>query len=385
MEPLRSQDLKEILKIMTIISSCLDKNILRQKLLDSLLRIFHMENSIFFLADENSKLTDFMGKNIEEKYIRDFVNYYHRDDPFKLIQGRFHGNRIISLEDLVSRSSFLDTEYYNDFLRPQEIHYKTVIYLKSGAELLGIIGLFRPKEFGNFSEKDVRMMKIITPYLCQALKNIEVFRKVQLENCIFKMVDQDSSSGLIILNDSMGLVHMNNKAKDFCKILAESDNGHQESINGKNSYPFIPYLVTEDCCHLREQMKNGSFEIIPLPIYKILKLSEYREYSLCSQMLTKEMSPENRFFYIIKIDELTHQVTLDTGALAIDFGLTKREVEILSNVFNGLKNAEIAERLFISEITVKKHLEHIFEKIGVNSRTALIRKTVEYQRTKPQV
>jgi DNA-binding NarL/FixJ family response regulator len=167
--------------------------------------------------------------------------------------------------------------------------------------------------------------------------------------------------------------------------LAESDNGHQESINGKNSYPFIPYLVTEDCCHLREQMKNGSFEIIPLPIYKILKLSEYREYSLCSQILTKEMSPENRFFYIIKIDELTHQVTLDTGALAIDFGLTKREVEILSNVFNGLKNAEIAERLFISEITVKKHLEHIFKKIGVNSRTALIRKTVEYQRTKPQV
>ncbi len=33
---------------------------------------------------------------------------------------------------------------------------------------------------------------------------------------------------------------------------------------------------------------------------------------------------------------------------------------------------------------VKKHLQHIFEKIGVSSRTALIRKTVEYQRTKPQ-
>jgi len=384
MEPLRSQDFKNILNIMTIISSCLDKDIFRQKLLDSLLKIFHMDNSIFFLADENSKLTDFMGKNIEDKYLRDFVNYYHKRDPFKLIQGRFHGNRIISLEDLVPYPSFLDTEYYNDFLRPQKIHHKTVIYLKSGAELLGIIGLFRQKEFGNFSEKDARMMKIITPYLCQALKNIEVFRKVQIENCIFKMVDQDSSSGLIILNDSMGLAHMNNKAKDFCKILAGSDNGHQESINGKNSYPFIPYLITEDCYHLREQMKNGSFEIIPLPIYRILKLSKYRKYSLCSQILTKEMSPENRFFYIIKIDELTHQVNLDIGVLEIDFGLTKREVEILSNVFNGLKNAEIAERLFIGEITVKKHLQHIFEKIGVNSRTTLIRRIIDYQCTKPQ-
>ena len=77
------------------------------------------------------------------------------------------------------------------------------------------------------------------------------------------------------------------------------------------------------------------------------------------------------------------------GALERDFGLTKREIEISANIFNGLKNAEIAEKLFISEITVKKHLQHIFEKIGVSSRTALIRKALEYQsqtsRVKPTV
>ena len=384
MELLRSQDFKDILSIMKVIGSYLDKDIFRQKLLDSFLRIFHMENSIFFLADENSRLTDLMGRNIDEKYTRDFVNYYHQDDPFRLIQGRFHGNKIISLENLVSYSSFQDSEYYNDFLRPQKIYYKTVIYLKSGTELLGIIGLFRPKGFGNFSEKDIRMMKILTPYLCQALKNIEVFRRTQLENSIFKMVDQDSFSGLIILNDSMGLVYMNKWAKDFCKILAGSHNGHPEPSNGEGSYPFIPCLITEDCYHLREQMKNNSFDIIPLPICRILKLPEYRKYSLCSQILTKEMSTANRVFYMVKIDGLAHEVTLNIGALERDFGLTKREIEILVNIFNGLKNAEIAERLFISEITVKKHLQHIFEKIGVRSRTALIRKTVEYQRTKPQ-
>ena len=384
MELLRSQDFKDILHIMTVISSSLDKDDFRQKLLDSFLRIFHMENSIFFLADQNSSLTDFMGKNIDEKYTKDFVNYYHRDDPFRLIQGRFHGNKIISLENLVSYSSFLDTEYYNDFLRPQKIYYKTVIYLKSGTELLGIIGLFRPKGFGNFSEKDVRMMKILTPYLCQALKNIDVFRRIQFENCIFKMADQDSFSGLIILDDSMGPVYMNKWAKDFCKILAESHNGDREPSNGEDSYPFIPHLLTEDCYHLQERIKPNSFDIIPLPISRILKLSECRKYSLCSQILTKEMNPANRAFYMVKIDELTRQVTLNTAALERDFGLTKREIEILVNIFNGLKNAEIAEKLYISEITVKKHLQHIFEKIAVSSRTALIRKTVEYQCTKPQ-
>ena len=98
MELLRSQDFKDVLDIMTMISSSLDKDDFRQRLLDSFLRIFHMENAIFFLSDENSKLSDLVWKNIDEKYIRDFLNYYHRDDPFRLIQGRFHGNRIISHE-----------------------------------------------------------------------------------------------------------------------------------------------------------------------------------------------------------------------------------------------------------------------------------------------
>ena len=383
MELLRSQDHKDILSIMRVTSSYLDKDIFRQRVLDILSKIFHMENSIFFLADGNSKLINFWGKNVEEKYFREFRDYYYQFDPFKLIQGSFYGNRIVSLEDLIDYSSFLDSEYYNDFLRPQRIHYKTCVYLKSGIELLGVVGLFRPKEFGNFSEKEIRIIKLLIPYLCQTLKTIEVFRKIQLENSVLKMVDRDSSSGFIILNDCLGLVHMNNKAKDFLKILADPDNGRRKLGNDENSYPFIPYLFMEDCYHLREQMEKSSFEVTPLPIKRILKLSEYKKYSLRSQILTKEMSPENRFFYLVKIDEVTRYVTPDISTVEIDFCLTKREIEILVKIFDGLKNAEIAEKLFISEITVKKHLQHIFDKIGVNSRTALIRKTLEYQ-SKPQ-
>lgn len=130
-------------------------------------------------------------------------------------------------------------------------------------------------------------------------------------------------------------------------------------------------------------MKN-SLNIIPLSIYKTLKLSDYKKYSICSQIITKEMSPENQLFYMIKIDELVPHVTLDTEALENDFSLSKREVEISANTFSGLKNAEIAGKLFISEITVKKHLQHVFEKMGVDSRSALIRKLVDYQCTRPQ-
>ena len=48
--------------------------------------------------------------------------------------------------------------------------------------------------------------------------------------------------------------------------------------------------------------------------------------------------------------------------------LTKREKEILGLIGHGFSNAEIGQRLFISPMTVKVHVHHIFEKLGVKSR-----------------
>jgi DNA-binding CsgD family transcriptional regulator len=50
--------------------------------------------------------------------------------------------------------------------------------------------------------------------------------------------------------------------------------------------------------------------------------------------------------------------------------LTDRENEILALVSEGATNAEIAERLWITPGTVRKHLEHVYDKLGVRNRTA---------------
>jgi DNA-binding NarL/FixJ family response regulator len=52
--------------------------------------------------------------------------------------------------------------------------------------------------------------------------------------------------------------------------------------------------------------------------------------------------------------------------------LTDREREVISLVGEGLKNKQIAERLFISEITVRHHLTSIFEKVQVSDRLELL-------------
>jgi DNA-binding NarL/FixJ family response regulator len=53
--------------------------------------------------------------------------------------------------------------------------------------------------------------------------------------------------------------------------------------------------------------------------------------------------------------------------------LTKRELEVLRLVADGSTNAEVAQRLWLSERTIKFHLSNIYEKLGVQNRTAACR------------
>jgi DNA-binding NarL/FixJ family response regulator len=55
-----------------------------------------------------------------------------------------------------------------------------------------------------------------------------------------------------------------------------------------------------------------------------------------------------------------------------DEALTEREIDVLSHIAGGNRNRDIAERLFISEETVKVHIKHIMEKLGASDRTQAV-------------
>ncbi|HZB03000.1 MAG TPA: response regulator transcription factor [Actinomycetota bacterium] len=67
-------------------------------------------------------------------------------------------------------------------------------------------------------------------------------------------------------------------------------------------------------------------------------------------------------------DELAVAKNRDAGAES----LTEREVEVLQLLAFGYTNRDIGRRLYISPDTVKTHLEHIYQKLGANDRTAAV-------------
>jgi DNA-binding CsgD family transcriptional regulator len=75
--------------------------------------------------------------------------------------------------------------------------------------------------------------------------------------------------------------------------------------------------------------------------------------------------------------ELEAQMRQQPATVAVPFGLTAREREVLGLVAEGLTDPEVAERLFLSPRTVSSHLTSIYTKLGVSSRTAATRIAVE--------
>jgi DNA-binding CsgD family transcriptional regulator len=77
-------------------------------------------------------------------------------------------------------------------------------------------------------------------------------------------------------------------------------------------------------------------------------------------------------YIIVLLEKVVEKRSVDLEGAKARFNLSKRELEVLVPIHEGLTNKAISERLFISEQTVKDHIRNIMRKVGVNSRGALI-------------
>lgn len=63
----------------------------------------------------------------------------------------------------------------------------------------------------------------------------------------------------------------------------------------------------------------------------------------------------------------------------VDFELSKREIEVLEQLSRGLDYQKIAELLFISPATVRKHIENIYKKLEVHNKVQAVQKAIKHK------
>jgi len=134
-------------------------------------------------------------------------------------------------------------------------------------------------------------------------------------------------------------------------------------------------------------MKKTIF-IFSTLIFALLILFQLSKYSIRSGSLKIEFAIVGIALIFLVIGILLHKKSLQKKEKLMlkeeidsnkvkELGISKREYEILLEVSNGFSNKEIAERLFVSESTIKTHISNLYVKLNAKRRTQAIQKAKE--------
>lgn len=185
--------------------------------------------------------------------------------------------------------------------------------------------------------------------------------------------------------------------EDGIQVIAEVGDG-QGAINIARSTPFDILLMDinmpgvnglEACRVIRREKSEIGILILTVDdsdekVFQILQLG-------VAGYLLKDVIPKTLVDSIRKVyngepilspsvtGKLLDQLTSTSSISKSNFGLSNREMEILTYVVKGASNRDIGIALFISEKTVKNHLSNIFRKLEVEDRTQAALKSVKFK------
>lgn len=176
-----------------------------------------------------------------------------------------------------------------------------------------------------------------------------------IEDC-FKALDDSDSDLINDTEDTILIVTL------FKEDLRSIDN----ILSIKDNYSKLKLLIVDF-----NESKEMFFKVSKLNIdgYMLGTFAQEDINYALHKISTGTKFYDRELLYRLVEDEPAATIT---GKGSLGSPLTRRELEILSQLSNGLSNFEISKNLNISENTVKKHISNIFIKINVKDRTQAI-------------
>ena len=348
---------------------------LRKETLTTLQGLFKAEKSNFFLTNGDIRhpgldLGKVITNGVSEKNFRLFRRYYHQLDPFKnMIQKQARLPEVLTFDQIMPFRKLIKTEYYNDFLKPQNIHDQLTIYLRSGDCLVGVAALFRPKNFPTFSSDDKAKAKIMVPFLNAAMERaISLKKSKELETAICAVTPDLPYEGMLILDQSLTVGYYDDGADTILNRLHRSDRQH-------SAFPEdLPEELQHAAKQLSSEIESQDPKEIPCTEITFSAGNDAKPLKAQLRVLLNDKNPPQ----ILVCFNPTNK-PMKSDATLIKMGISKRELDIIHLITQGKKNSEIASALFISNYTVENHLRSIYKKMDVKNRTALVFKLMKTQ------
>lgn len=235
--------------------------------------------------------------------------------------GRFSALR---LSDVLPQRELNQNRFYNHYFRPWGIKYELKVRLPSSRPWHAQTFMFNRKAGRDFTKRDRLVLELLTPHLSRLSHAARARRRLASTLEALEWAPETESRGIVLLNPRHQVDFASAPARRLLRAFFPPATG------GQLPAPLVDWLESETAEPLVRRTETGRVVV--------------------------RRSDEALF-----IEEEQSGIELTT-----------REQEVLSWVARGKTNAEIAELLWLAPSTVRKHLENVYAKLGVGTRTAAV-------------
>ncbi|MGD0780068.1 MAG: helix-turn-helix transcriptional regulator [Dehalococcoidales bacterium] len=372
------KDYQDILNLIYHANHCEDMDSFIGTICPSMMQIFRSECATFHLVkgypqhvniDMSRSFKRDCRNFVEDKYYPALYKdgYYHQSPLLK--EAIASSKNALKIKDTLSQKDWEKSDMYNDFIRPQHLYWELFLPLRWKGHLKGLITLWRPRNQPDFEIIDIMKSEILTPHLSLAIRNITKISKISRSERQPLTADNANNEGLILLDNKLRPIYSNVMAREICIYLFNRVSSGTFNIE-TGEFP-IPHCVVKDCCDLLNLQKSEE-QLTWLPKERIIFIKNGKKFRIECSLIWKANQVIAVPQFMVTLSDLTSENTLE-AALQTKFHLTRREVDIVYCIMADMSYGEIAEKLYISKLTVHTHIKNIYRKLGIKNKIELFK------------
>ena len=262
-------------------------------------------------------------------------------------------NRPVSkISDFLPDHRFRRTAYYVKICKPLGIEHQLFFSIPTFTSHVAAFFINGGRK--DFSEVQRTLIVWVKPHLVQAYRCLYETAQYQRVSTTLQTILESQDQGLVLLDADGEPTFVTDLARQWL-------NNH---FHGSEFNNVLPVPLRDWTRELLSSTKRKKVRVL---------LREKRGKRLHVRLLESEKAGP----FLLLFEE--HVEKILPTPLMESFGLSRREIQVLDWLVKGKTNAEIGVILRLSHRTVEKHLEHIFTKLGVETRAAAV--ALAYQTT----
>lgn len=348
MKNLPHRDLHLLLSAIEELNSDLDTKTLPARAIAAASKIISADSVAFTgisFSGEYAGIGWYNSEEVSSENLEIFAEYLHEQPLLEefIVKRRMETLRIT---DLMPAREFRRTNLYNEFYRRVGVANQLVTPMKISDDFLMTCSINTIKE--DFSERDKLILTLAAPHIASAVRNSFAYERLNSA----------------LETEECGVVAVNAKGKtafvsDFARRLFETYFAGEKYR--KNSLPASLESWLKD---VNITAEKNDFNIPPEP----LKIENQHGVLIIRRMFNSTTRETT-----LLLEEKKHF----SPAMFEKLDLTNREKEVMALIAQGKTDDVISMLLGISLRTVHKHVENIYKKLGVETRTAAMLRALE--------